>query len=1800
MTDRKRTTEDEAILDRNVEQLLTRAHEPPRIDPDARSRILRDLTIARAPGEPKRAIRWPSRRVMGIGGAALAAAAAVVFVIARPGGDSSPEPAAYANAERAPQRVVLDDGTELILNAGTELTVTGRHLELHSGEVLLDVAKADTPFVVTSVHGRVEVLGTRFVVDADTDETVTSVVRGTVRIENVNGAETLRAGEQGVLRWGATPVRRSAPRLSHLVSWARAARAEQPEQTDGAVRKGTLLARNPQWQQQDFPLPMRRLDVDVHVENQVARVAIDQTFFNTQNQQLEGVYRFPLPPDAAISRLAMFVNGKRMESAIVERMRGREIYEGIVYRRRDPALLEWMSGNLFKVRIFPLPARQEKRILLSYTQSLTRLYDDYELEVPVPEVDAAVGSVRYNVHLVDCADCTITSTSHDIRVVRDGDDARVSFEADDYVIGDDLLLSVRDPSNEPRVAVNGNHFMVRAKPSIASGELVAPAPRRWVVLHDTSASRGTLERKAQTYLIDRFLREADEGDEVAFVAFDATIRRHGDGFERIGDVDTGAVSAFLERESYDGVGYTDLEQVLAEAVDMLGAAGADGYEPHILYLGDGIVTGGERTLETLRQKVEGSATVVAVAVGDSMDAHVLRSLAAATGGMFTAMNPGEDLGWRAFDLIAALNTPRITGLQAALVDGEGVELGGAMTYASRTELADGEEVSVVSLVGGGEPAAVKLTGMFDGSAWSQTIDLAAARRSDEPAGYLPRLWAQQRVDALIMDDAAEHKSELTELGTRNFLMTPYTSLLVLENDAMYEQYDVDRDTKPGWAAYDVPDEIEVVTEPIGATKLATASPDTILVRSPIQILQVYSPYGYNEFAGWDEFDGRGAFAFDGDDMTVVDGLSSGGGEGLLLTLESADALGAEQGLSVVEKSVDEGKMGRVADDRAAAVDVTSTITTGELRSKEEASKWTVHGGTRTTGGMYKQQVAATGVAARGIREDLAQGQSAFSTPVGGGGKWGGRARDTVRARRISSRGPTNGRYYNGYYYYNQAPTPVALHYAEDYRLADLTEFVPALFFDGYDIDAADMVARASGRTGSMSDGARALLGRARARQTQVSYRWDDGQVIFVDGAGRFRVEREMATGLSERIVFDGDTLHHVYDELGLAVKRDVGDTSALLLNNWLPFVVPDLESLARWYHVTTDGARTVRLQIREGDDAPALEMVLDDELRIVELATVVGGERTVGLRMTYGDDSLTVTAADGTETTVAIGAGDAISGVDTGAVAVVDMPLSQPAVWTAVADTAAAGTDGWRRAQHQRLASYAALGQSHQLIQIANQLREHGPLSRGELVLASVGIASAERKVVKQLTKGAAAGDPVAAYLRASEAFTRTARVGVLDDVARANRGTLVGMLAEYRAALSQVWQSKKAFERRVLAFLDRYDDPTLSYVITHRFSSSWSYQHPNDTVALWDRLADTPMGATAEYEAARVYYNAGRYDDAADRFDALFDSDDSNLLRVDNTVRWAYQYSSRGAAGWQLLWTRWRARALHSDDPVVLERFMQAAMAIGATDDIDRVVVRMKDLQIEDPLFVLALADSLTQTGRNDQAAAVLAPWVDRDAGQVTPAILARAATIAEGQGRFADAADYLERAMERFYEEATDLSVLRSDYSRLVMLRTRVAQSSTGTERDSATDAALHAIADWRRVDPDNATIDSLAGRLLYSVQQPERAWRYISTVIERAPMEGDAYSIAASALEEEGLIAEAGPLWERAFEVDGTNPTWLLRRAQGEYALGNTAAGDALIDQIMDSSWHERFANVTWQAEALAKRRKAKARANAKNKK
>src|SRR3989442_15058002 len=66
----------------------------------------------------------------------------------------------------------------------------------------------------------------------------------------------------------------------------------------------------------------------------------------------------------------MDIGGKMVEAELLSADKARKIYEDIVRKARDPALMEYADRDVFKVRIFPIEPNSHKRIKISYTQVL--------------------------------------------------------------------------------------------------------------------------------------------------------------------------------------------------------------------------------------------------------------------------------------------------------------------------------------------------------------------------------------------------------------------------------------------------------------------------------------------------------------------------------------------------------------------------------------------------------------------------------------------------------------------------------------------------------------------------------------------------------------------------------------------------------------------------------------------------------------------------------------------------------------------------------------------------------------------------------------------------------------------------------------------------------------------------------------------------------------------------------------------------------------------------------------------------------------------------------------------------------------------------------------------------------------------------------------------------------------------------------------------------------------------------------------------------------------------------------------
>jgi hypothetical protein len=862
------------VVERNLERLLEKAYKPEVPDPEFARRVRDRLAAAgreRAPATVP--LRRPSFRHRALIALAVAAAiAALAFLlnalttptprvddptIVQKDDPSLPAPRGHGNFEdlgpprtdapraaqplahltprprpEAPQvaklavgntlrtkpgerrRVGLPDGSVLYLNQRTEVKLDAdRHVTLSAGEVFVEVApRPSETFVVKTAQREVVALGTKFDVAALAAGTGVTVTQGKVRVSGLGGV--LSAGQQ-LAPDAQQPT--AAPRAAAALAWARElmCAAEAPLVPPSKYAGGALVVNDPSGQ--TAQLSLRKYHVDVHVEDGFARTTIDQTYFNHTGSRLEGTFHFPLPPDASLSRLAMYVNGKLMEGGMAERDFARQTFESIVRKMQDPALLEWVDGSTFKMRVFPLEPRQEKRIVISYAQRLPVQYGRTSYRFPAGHSLEAVRDWSFQARVKGGQGLTWASDTHAdlLKATTENGDLVLDARQENVKVEGDVAIDLFDGGQKPRGDESARfssmdhdgarYFMVRYRPDLSTPK--ERQRRDWVFLFESSGDRDPLLARTQIEVIRTLLANAEHDDTFAVVTGATRAATYAKEAQPATADNAAAAVRFLEETHLAGV--LDMGKGLDAAEPFLKAA----RNPYLVHVGSGLAVLGETRADVLAKRVPDGVHYVGVGVGKRWNWAFMKAAAERSGGFFTQINPDEPVNWRSFELYSALTAPRL--LDVKVVDS--AEKAKFLTHT--TAVAQGEEVCAIARLEAGAklPEAVTVTGTRDGQTFSRSVPVKDVAAN---AGYLPRTWAKLEIDRLLAENAQANKARIVQLSMASYVMTPFTSLLVLENEQMYAQFGVDRGRKDHWAMYPCPENIPVVYEPIGGVAAA--------------------------------------------------------------------------------------------------------------------------------------------------------------------------------------------------------------------------------------------------------------------------------------------------------------------------------------------------------------------------------------------------------------------------------------------------------------------------------------------------------------------------------------------------------------------------------------------------------------------------------------------------------------------------------------------------------------------------------------------------------------------------------------------------------------------------------------------------------------------------------------------------------------------------------------------------------------------------------------------------------------------
>lgn len=537
--------------------------------------------------------------------------------------------------------------------------------------------------------------------------------------------------------------------------------------------------------------------VRVEMVNRVLRYEVSETFVNTGRGLGEADYLFPLPAGAAFEDLKLSINGELVAGETMNATDARRIYEEIVRRQRDPALVEWMGTGLLRTRIFPINPGEEKQVVVRFQSVAQREGDALRIDyvrgtdpnagtMPVarPHIDTEPEHEESGNHFVLTYSGSAEfgapySPTHRLSVRERGNRRVVSASGDSREVT--ILLPLRRTT---AAAVSVLTHRADGDDGFALITITPPAsrtratPRDLTFVLDVSGSMRGQKLSQAKAAGHALLATLTRDDRFRLIDFATDVNSFRDGFVAATPENLRAARRYLDGLRAEGS--TNISGALREALEVR----TDGERlPLVVFLTDGEPTVGERDPEViaaLAGRHRGDARLFTVGVSADVNANLIERLAVEGHGTPHFVRSDEDVERPVSLLASRLTSPLLTDVRVRV---NGVRLTHLLPQLPLDVFA-GQDLVLLARYEGQGNASIQVEGRSAAGRVSWTTRAEFPRRSSANA-FVPRLWAAQRIGWLAAEKRRsggnhEMDAEVKALGERYGIPTEFSSYLVLE------------------------------------------------------------------------------------------------------------------------------------------------------------------------------------------------------------------------------------------------------------------------------------------------------------------------------------------------------------------------------------------------------------------------------------------------------------------------------------------------------------------------------------------------------------------------------------------------------------------------------------------------------------------------------------------------------------------------------------------------------------------------------------------------------------------------------------------------------------------------------------------------------------------------------------------------------------------------------------------------------------------------------------------------------------
>ncbi len=560
---------------------------------------------------------------------------------------------------------------------------------------------------------------------------------------------------------------------------------------------GALFAR-PRFSSQEYQkMWIKKIDATVNIREQIAVTHVDQTFHNEMNTSVEAIYIFPLPENATMAELVYWVNGQRFVASIRERQQAVNDYNQRLRQWMDPALLEYLGDNLFRLSIVPINADTDVRTEITYVEPLQ--YDlgvvKYLFQLNTLQLSSKpLQTVSINLDAVSQYPFKkFFSPSHQnssaTRIDKISDNEYKLFYGDENFTPDkDLTVefeTVRDsvhfsvltytPVPDDSIGTDSYYAIWITPPdNLGNDDII---PKDIVFTADVSSSMEGLRLNQVKSALNNFLDLLSTKDKFNIVTFGTFVDKFKPDLVPASSENIKAAKDFVF-QMY-ALGMTNIDGALSESLNQ---SYEDSTSNDLVFLTDGKPTWGKTNTDSILIDASGynkkGVRIFSFGVGTDVSRSFLTSLANENHGYAKFIASDDSIALVVNDHFQRISKPVMTDIQ--------IDMGGLKAWDQYPKIIGdlfwGSQVTQLGMYNSLGTFNVTLKGKLHSKdfEYNQKINFADTLTGNR---FVPRLWAKAKIDDIlklieIYGETAELVNQVIDLGLKYQIVTPYTALYV--------------------------------------------------------------------------------------------------------------------------------------------------------------------------------------------------------------------------------------------------------------------------------------------------------------------------------------------------------------------------------------------------------------------------------------------------------------------------------------------------------------------------------------------------------------------------------------------------------------------------------------------------------------------------------------------------------------------------------------------------------------------------------------------------------------------------------------------------------------------------------------------------------------------------------------------------------------------------------------------------------------------------------------------------------------